>query len=48
MSSMGFRERGFLIRVFLRKGHSKELYDYQPLLLDKIVFNWDKLIKKNL
>jgi hypothetical protein len=48
MSSMGFRERGFLIRVFFRKGHSKELYDYQPLLLDKIVFNWDNLIKKNL
>ncbi|MBD3206982.1 mechanosensitive ion channel [Candidatus Bathyarchaeota archaeon] len=46
MSSMGFRERGFLVRVFFRKGHSEDLYDYQPLLLEKIVFNWDRLIKE--
>ena len=46
MSSMGFRERGFLIRVFFRKGQSEDLYDYQPLLLEKIVYNWDRLIKE--
>jgi hypothetical protein len=46
MSSMGFRERGFLVRVFFRKGHSKDLYDHQPLLLEKIVYNWDSLVKK--
>jgi small-conductance mechanosensitive channel len=46
MSGMGFRERGYLIRVFFRKGYSKDLYDYQPILLEKLVYRWDQLVKE--
>lgn len=43
MSSMTRLERTFFIRLFFPKGKTKEFYDTQPLLMERIVNLWDKL-----
>jgi small-conductance mechanosensitive channel len=44
MSGMTRFERVFLVRVFYKKGMVTEFYDTQPLLLEKIVDQWDKMV----